>query len=124
LTDSSKALYYRISKTKYEFDDSGYFNILNIADAIRLCRFRTTNHYLPIETGRWRNIDRGNMYCNLCNCQKLYVEYHYVLECSFFNEICKQLLPKYLMKRHNVVKFLNLCPPRNNHANYEYLSNI
>ena len=60
----------------------------------------------------------------LCNCQKLYVEYHYVLECSFFNEICKQLLPKYLMKRHNVVKFLNLCPPRNNHANYEYLSNI
>jgi hypothetical protein len=36
LTDSSKALYYRISKTKFEFDDSRYFNILNIADAIRL----------------------------------------------------------------------------------------
>jgi len=31
----------------------------------------TTNQYLPIETVRWRNIDRGNIYCNLCNSQKL-----------------------------------------------------
>ena len=29
---------------KFEFEE--YFNILNIGDAIRLCRFRTTNHYL------------------------------------------------------------------------------
>jgi hypothetical protein len=49
LSDSSKALNYRIFKTKFEFEE--YFNILNIGDAIRLCRFRTTNHYLPIETG-------------------------------------------------------------------------
>ena len=48
LSDSSKALNYRIVKTKFEFEE--YFNILNIGDAIRLCRFRTTNHYLPIET--------------------------------------------------------------------------
>jgi hypothetical protein len=34
----------------------------------------------------WRNIDRENRYCNLC----------------------KQLLPKYSMKRHNVVKFFEL----------------
>ena len=61
------------------------------------CRFRTTNHYLPIETGRWRE----NRYCNLCNCQKLGDEYHYVLECSSLNDKRKQLLPKYYMKRHN-----------------------
>ena len=48
LSDSSKALNYRIFKTKFEFEE--YFNILNIGDAIRLCRFSTTNHYLPIET--------------------------------------------------------------------------
>jgi hypothetical protein len=64
-----KASNYRIFKTKFEFEE--YFNILNIGDAIRLCRFRTTNHDLPIETGRWRNIDRENRYRNLCNCQKL-----------------------------------------------------
>ena len=41
LSDSSKASNYRIFKTKFEFEE--YFNILNIGDAIRLCRFRTTN---------------------------------------------------------------------------------
>ena len=106
LSDSSKALNYRIFKTKFEFEE--YFNILNIGDAIRLCRIRTTNHYLPIETGRWRNFDRENRYCNLCNCQKLGDEYHYVLECSSLNDKRKQLLPKYFMKRHNVVKFFEL----------------
>ena len=72
------------------------------------CRFRTTNHYLPIETGRWRNIDRENRYCNLCNCQKLSDEYHYVLECSSLNDKRKQLHSKYFMKRHSVVKFFEL----------------
>jgi hypothetical protein len=75
---------------------------------INYSRFRTTNHYLPFETGRWRNIDRENRYCNLCNCQKLGDEYHYVLECSSLNDKRKQLLPKYFMKRHNVVKFFEL----------------
>jgi hypothetical protein len=106
LSDSSKALNYRIFKTKFQFEE--YFNILNIGDAIRLCRFRTTNPYLPIETGRWRNIDRENSYCNLCNCQKLGDEYHYVLECSALDDKRKQLLPKYFMKIHNVVKFFEL----------------
>jgi hypothetical protein len=61
-----------------------------------------------IETGRWRNIDRENRYCNLCNCQTLGDQYHYVLECSSVNDKRKQLLPKYFMKRHNVVKFFEL----------------
>jgi hypothetical protein len=108
--DSSKALNYRIFKTKFEFEE--YFNILNIGDAIRLCRFRTTNHYLPIETGRWRNIDKENRYCNLCNCQKLGDEYHYVLDCFSLNDKRKQLLPKYFMKRvgkPGVQKTLLIC---------------
>ena len=41
LSDSSKALNYRIFQTKFEVEE--YFNVLNIGDAIRLCRFRTTN---------------------------------------------------------------------------------
>ena len=35
-------------------------NILEIKNAILLCRFRTTNNKLPIETGRWQNIPREN----------------------------------------------------------------
>ena len=30
-------------------------------------KFRTTKHRLPIETGRWRNIDRSLRFCTLCN---------------------------------------------------------
>ena len=37
-------------KTNFEFDE--YFNILSKFDAIRVCRFRATNRYLPIEIGR------------------------------------------------------------------------
>ena len=53
-------------------------------------------------------IDQENRYCNLCNCQKLGDAYHYVLESSSLNDKRKQLLPKYFMKRHNVVKFFEL----------------
>jgi hypothetical protein len=116
LSDSSKALHYRIFKAKFEFEE--YLNILNITDAIRLYRFRTTNHYIPIETGGWRNIDRENRYCNLCNSQKLSDEYHYVLECSSLNEKRKHLLPKYFMIRHSVVKFFELLSTKN-HRCYE-----
>ena len=100
--------------------------MLNKFDAIRLCRFRTTNPYLPIETGRWRNIDRGNTYCILCNCRKLGDEYCYVLECYSFNKKSKQLLPKYVMKRYNVSFFFKLMSAKCNcyYKKYVYLSNI
>lgn len=32
-----------------------------------IARFRTSNHKLPIETGRWNNVDRENRKCWLCN---------------------------------------------------------
>ena len=81
---STKSINYRIFKTKLEFEN--YFNVLNFSEAIKLCRFRTTNHHLPIETGRWKNIERENRLCHLCNCNKLGDEYHYMFECIAFTE--------------------------------------
>jgi len=106
LNNSTKALNYRIFKEKLEFEE--YFNILNLSDSIKICRFRTTNHHLPVETGRWRHIERENRFCHLCNCQKLGDEYHYILECSSLFEKRKQYLPKYFLKRHNIIKFSEL----------------
>jgi hypothetical protein len=37
-----------------------YFNILNDKDNLTLSKFRTTNHKLPVENGRWKNIAREN----------------------------------------------------------------
>ena len=32
--------------------------------------FRTYNHHLPIESGRWVNITRNERICNYCNIQE------------------------------------------------------
>jgi hypothetical protein len=56
--NSPKAVNYKTFKTEFKYEE--YLNILEIKDAILLCRFRTTNNKLPIETGRWQNIPRAN----------------------------------------------------------------
>jgi hypothetical protein len=50
-------------------------------DFLTLCKFRTTNHKLPIEHGRWNNIPRENRKCNLCNLEEIGDEFHYILNC-------------------------------------------
>ncbi len=48
---------------------------------IPLIKFRTTNHKLPIETGRWNNIELSERKCNKCNMNTIGDEFHYLLEC-------------------------------------------
>jgi hypothetical protein len=62
--------------------------------------------YFPIY--RFQSVDSDLLSLIYTNCQKLGDEYHYVLEYSSLNDKRKQLLPKYFMKRHNVVKFCEL----------------
>ena len=77
--NSPKSTCYRIFKQECKFED--YFNILDIKDALALCRFRTSNHSLPIERGRWQNTLRQNRLCSLCNQNSIGDEYHYILKC-------------------------------------------
>ena len=101
--DSAKSINYRLLKNDFELEF--YFKILKKQDTITFCRFRTTNNYLTIETGRWRNILRENRTCNLCNCGILGDEYHYIMECSALNEERKRFLPKYYPCNENTLKF-------------------
>ena len=43
-----------------------------------IIKLRTSNHYLPIETGRWNNTERHERECTLCNDKDLGDEYHYI----------------------------------------------
>jgi hypothetical protein len=70
-----KASNYRIFKENFEFEN--YFRILEDKDIYTLCKFRTTNHKLPIETGRWNNIDRVNRICTKCDNITIGDEYQY-----------------------------------------------
>jgi hypothetical protein len=47
------------------------YNIYNI-------QFRTANHKLPIEIGRWNNTNRNNRICTHCNKNELGDEFHYI----------------------------------------------
>ena len=57
------------------------------------------------ETGRWSGIDRNLRKCNLCNSNLIGDEFHYLLECHFFNDERKALLPTINRKNLNCITF-------------------
>ena len=63
-----------------------YFKKLNDRNIITLCRFRTTNHKLPIEMGMWQNIARENGKCLLCNSRDIGDEFQYIFSYSKFDD--------------------------------------
>ena len=73
-----------------------------------LCKFRCFSNNLPIETGRFFNIDRSERYCNLCNVNKLGDEFHYLFKCTFFNNVRAKYLPRNICNNPNVLKFKEL----------------
>ena len=106
INNSPKGLSYRLYKDKFEFEK--YLDILPDKDRILFCKFRTVNHRLPIETGRWFGLDRQIRYCNLCQSQELGDEFHYLLGCRFLEDSRKQFLDKYFWNRVNIIKFSKL----------------
>ena len=65
LETSPNAIIYRLFKTEHIYEP--YLNILSLKNRKIFTRFRLCNHRLPIETGRWLNIPRGERICiNLC----------------------------------------------------------
>ena len=68
-------------------------------------KFRTTNHHLPVETGRWFNVPYNERLCELCNEAKIGDEYHYLLECSSLSNIRKNYLQRRYCTRPNIIKF-------------------
>ena len=83
---SPKCINYRIFKT--DFKTEFYFTELQSKFYIPIARFRTTNHRLPIERGRWENIERSQRFCTLCTLNALGDEFHYLFE--FFKETRKK----------------------------------
>ena len=98
-------LNYRILKDKFEIND--YFTYLPTKKCRLLTAFRTRNHHLPIEVGRWSSIPINDRICRLCN-NGVGDEFHYVLECNFLNEQRRQYINAYYIRNPNTVKFHSL----------------
>ena len=80
-------------KKEYCFED--YLDILPCNLARVLCKFRTMNHSLPIEKGRYFNIERNQRKCTLCDKNRLGDEYHYLFECEHFVNCRGKFMPRY-----------------------------
>ena len=101
--NSSKCLNYRIFKTKLEFEQ--YFNLLPNDLATAVCHFRSLNHKLPIEYGKFWGVERDDRTCELCFFNKLGDEFHYLFECSYFEDQRRIYIPRVLSKHPNTFKF-------------------
>ena len=77
-----------------------------------LCKFRTGNHKLPIETGRWENIPLNERMCILCNLD-IGDEFHYLFKCPYFTEERVRYLKPYFYTRPNMIKFNLLLSTKN-----------
>ena len=63
-----------------------YFKILPKHLYLILVHFRSANHRLSIETGRWNNFELEDQKCNLSDMNTIGDKFHCLLECSFFTD--------------------------------------
>ena len=106
IMNSPKCLNYRMYKTVFGFEK--YLTVLPTDLCMHVCKFRCVSNKLPIEAGRFFNIDRSERCCNLCNVNELGDEFHYLFKCSFFKGERAKFLPKRLIVQPNMISLEEL----------------
>jgi hypothetical protein len=105
IKNSSKGLYYQYFKSSPMFEK---YLLLPKSISIPLLKFRTTNHHLPVECGRWLGIPRLERTCKLCNSPSVADEFHYMFRCQFFTKDREQFIPTKYSKWPNLITFSRL----------------
>ncbi len=107
---SSKCDFYKTFKTTHDFEP--YLVQLRPTDRIALTRFRTRNHYFPIEIRSWSNVEKHLRKCphfpNL-----LGDEFHYLFECIKYKSERKSLLGTQNLKPISMYKCDKIMSDRN-----------
>lgn len=106
LNESSKGRNYSLFKSEFSFEQ--YLNILPRNKYLPLIKYRTANHFLPIEILRWQAVDISDRKCGLCEKQDIADEFHYLFTCEAFNESRQKYIKPYYFKRPNVLKYKEL----------------
>ena len=102
---------YRIFKITQSFEK--YLVELDPKDRINLCKFRYGSHRLPINTGRFVNVNRDERICGLCTEQKRGDEFHYLFDCQALKVERSECLKKYYRTRPNTLKMEQLFNSKN-----------
>ena len=109
LENSSKNKTYRLFKCDMRLEN--YLFEVPKKIFFPIIRFRTTNHKLPVEIGRWSNVPPDERTCTTCSRNCLGDELHYLLDCDYFiPERQHPNILKYhqLMNSHNKTTVKNL----------------
>jgi hypothetical protein len=108
---STSSTNYRIFKT--EFKQNKYYTLLPNYYARIFTAFRTRNHHLPIEIGRWNSTPLNERHCSHCTNTEIADEFHYLFNCIHFQEQRKQLIRNYYYINPNTLKFYQLFNSEN-----------
>ena len=84
MAQSSKGLNYRMIKNEHCIEEN--LTILPKSRYIPLIKYRTANHFLPVETLRWQGVDIAERKCPLCDNSDVAHEFHYLFSCNAFEE--------------------------------------
>ena len=107
IRESSRCRFY--SAVGNNLEHSNYLEVVKITKhRVALSRLRLCSHILASETGRWHQppLPYADRYCPFCGIYE--DEYHLVLICPAYEDIRKQLLPKYYWKRPSMLKCSHL----------------
>ena len=110
LGKSNKALFYRAIK-----DGFGYNELLDEIDthlAICILKFQTSNHKLPVETGRWQQIPFTERHCPYC-VRELGDEFHYLFVCPKFRKEREQFINPHVYHHLSMFKTQKLFQGHN-----------
>ena len=91
---------------------SQYLSILSNFYCKKFIAFRTRNHRLPIETGRWNGIALDERKCSFCRLD-IGDEFHFIMSCKLFDTARKRLIKKYYYDHPSTLKFRQLMNTEN-----------
>lgn len=106
LNHFTKGINYILLKDDFSFEQ--YLTILPRSKCIPLIKYRTANHFLPVEMLRWQAIDISDRKCTLCDKQDTADEFHYLFICEHFESLRKIYIRPYYYKMPYILKYKEL----------------
>jgi hypothetical protein len=120
--DSSKCDYYR--NFKISFEPEKYLELVPANVYKIILKFRTCNHKLPIEVGRYANIERYLRICRHCTTNSVGDEYHYLFVCTHPDIVAARsvYLPHYYQANVCINNYFHLMQHLKTEHVIDYLS--
>ena len=86
---------------------------INIRCLKNIAKIRLSAHDLLIERGRYRNLQRNERKCTLCNNNDIEDEFHFIIQCNTYTDIRSKYLKPYYVRNPSMFKFLQLLSTEN-----------